>query len=250
MDQSILKSSKDASQDGLLRLGDVPLSEREQSIIHTIEWNVPESNEYVGNTGYFSTGSIKDVERESVIARLFVEGFELGGAAVNILSADRLLTDPSAQDLVRRTLSIGDAIGVREAGKPRVIIVTGFAQSKFLTSAGVASALDHILKSDYDEKKIEQILTSPVKETTTTDLFPEYSDTAWALLLARRYMAGSSWQAVAARKNSHHETIILITVGPDEIFRLVNAYQTNDLLVPSDMVKRWEEGIYSPPSKI
>lgn len=250
--EAMLKSKEEAMRSGLLCEGEVELTERESAIINTLDWNLAGPGEETGEAGYFSTGPLSDSKREGVIAWKIVEGFERGGAEVQILSADDLLIDSSAQDLVRRVISIGDTHGVRTAdGKPRVIVVTGFLKSKHITDNGVRLAIERIQQNQFEKKNLELILQSQDKEKAmAATVASRDTESSWALLLAMRYAALSSWQSVAKRKNSRHDTICLVTVAPDEIFYLVNIFQTGNSGDWSDMVQRWREGIFSPPKRI
>ncbi len=250
-DESFLQMPDKALESGVLSKEEIAdLSDDEQGAIQTIDWNVPEPNDIVGGAGFFSTGPMKAKGREAAVAEKIVTGFEKGGAHVQILPVDDLLLDPSPLDLVERVLAIGKEHGTRVAGKPRVIIVTGFSSSKLLHNEGIYGAIGQILNGQTDRKMGENLFRAPDKARAVASLPPEQAEMAWALQLAMRYAAISSWQAVASRKNNlKHDTIILMTVAPDEIYSLVNSFQTGRSTGLSDMVQRWREYIFVPPQK-
>lgn len=264
-DTSSLISFTIAKQKGWLRDGTVPLTKREESIISVLDWQLPPQGEPVGWCGYFATGPMSEAaEREPVIAGMIAEKLEAGGSPVLVWTFDDILTYPSGADLVDRVLFIGSKIGARDAdGKPRTIIATGFSQSKRLTEAGVRDALTWSLSVKQDQAGAKRMMDfllelrgQPDKDRFVNEHISNISERerVWALFLAYRYVAGSSWQAIATRKNSPRDTIQMGTVAPDEIYLLLNAFQTggNGASYKSDMVARWEETalFYSSPYRV
>lgn len=247
--EEFLRSVGSGTESGLIRGADVALDDHERSILKTIDWNVPGEGEQNGGAGFFATGPMSDREREAAIADAVVRGFERGGAIVQLVSADSLLTDPSALGIVDRVLNIGHVKGARLDGNPRVMIVTGFSQSPRLTEEGIRKAIDRIVGRRIDSEGLERIMKSPDKDSAAVSGSQEETEINWAMLLARRFVANGTWQAVAKRKNTPRETIYLMTVAPNEIFDLVNAFQSGDPLHRSDMVARWQEDIFVPPPR-
>lgn len=215
----------------LEQTGEIQLTETEQGLIDTIPWLI-DLDRGVSGAGVFQSGSIDEPNREKIITSKIKEGFIKAGTTVNLLSIDDLLEYQPGISVVNKILNLSEdkKIGAKDkSGKPRVIIITGFSQSKFLTKNGLewlveasekkdlqdmgARAKSGILSTDTLSKILEDIDNTEDREHLASYMF------AYAL-------NSSNWQSLSARKNSSKESIITITVIPTEALQAMLAYET------------------------
>ncbi len=226
----------------LEQTGEITLTEKERALLNTISWLV--NPDHVSGAGVFQSGSINELNREKIITSKIKEKFIKGGSAVNLLSVDDLLEHKPRISVVNKILNLSrdTEIGVKDkSGKPRVIIITGFSQSKFLTKNGLEWLIETSEKKDSkDLKDMEARANSGILSTDTPSEILGNTDTLSEILgnidnaedrehLASYMFANAfhgNWQALSVRKNSSKENIITITVIPTEALQGMLAYET------------------------